>query len=37
MHEELVDIIMVAAGCRGLFDSMIENEEIMFEIVETLL
>ena len=37
MHEELLDIIMVAAGCRKLFDSMIENEGIMFEIVETLL
>jgi hypothetical protein len=37
MHEELLYIIMVAAGCRELFDSMIENEGIMFEIVETLL
>ena len=37
MHEELVDIIMFAAVCRELFDSMIEYEGIMFEIVETLL
>jgi len=33
MHEEIEYMIVVAAGCRKLFDSsMIENEGIMLEI-----